>query len=182
MASHGLKVRILMELILWWIDLTSMQSAHSLEETLCRCTRCLQANSQGIHQPVWRKEAHDWADIACASVFATCGRGVPDRGTPLMWVSAATSWPHSRVLFSMGRAPCSSSRPISPLIPHPNLDHTIWDETCWSPSSEADFTFELMQVNKLDEEEQHVVLQMGSPTLDLNLKGHSFEPLKLCCE
>jgi len=99
-----------------------------------------------------------------------------------MRVSAAASRSCGRVLFSTGRAPHGSSRPISPLIPHPNSDHTIWDETCWSPSFEADFIFEPMQVDKLNEEEQHAVSQMGSPTPDLNSKGHSFEPLKLCCE
>ena len=159
-----------------------MQRARSPEETLCRCTRCLQANPQGIRQPMWRKEAHDRADIARASASATRGRGVLDRGTPLMRVSAAASRSRGRVLSSTGRAPRGSSRPISPLIPHPNSDGTIWDETCRSPSFEADFISEPMQVDKLDEEEQRAVSQIGSPTPDLNSTGHSFEPLKLRCE
>jgi hypothetical protein len=138
------------------------------------CTRCLEANPQGIHQPIWRKEDHDRADIARASASATHGRGLQSRGKPMTRVSAAASRSRGRVLFSTSRAPHGSSRPIFPSISHLNLDLTPQHDPHQSPSVEGDM-YEPMELNMFDGEEHRTVSSMGS-------QDHSFEPLGLQSE
>src|SRR5882762_5823142 len=142
------------------------------------CTRCLEANPQGICQPIWRKEDHERADIARASASAMRGRGLQSRGKLTTRVSAAASRSRGRVLFSTSRAPHGSSQPIFPSIAHLNLDLTLQDDAHQSPSVEGDMS-EPMELDMPDGEEHRTVSPMGSQLADLNSEDYSFEPLGL---
>ena len=80
------------------------QRARSPEELLCICTTCLQEHPEGIRQPIWRKEAHDRADIARASASATRGRGMLSRVKDTTRISAAASRSRGNLAMTQARA------------------------------------------------------------------------------
>ena len=172
MASRGLKVRNRPTFYHIQTNLACEQRTRSPEIILCRCTRCLQADPQGIRQPMWRKEDHDRTDAARASASATRGRGIQSQGRPSTRLSAAATRSRGRVLFSTGRAPRGSSQPTFLSIFNASLDRTHRDDTQELPSREGDAIIEGTEVNMLD----------GEPIAHMNLEHQSFEASQLLSE